>query len=248
MADFVTLDSQVPDEVRFANCEPLVFICPSCREKSTFRGPAHRPKRQALRDTTNSLNEEDERNAISTKGIRCTNVGCQRMMPLPTLVVQLELAMRTYISRYYAGWTECNDSSCGSQTRMASVYPKRCVAVHDSKSAALLDDDTSMRASANTVLVQCKGRVEQVYRDKQLYDQLLYLESLCDVERIRERFAPSHDTSTAAAAKTRNDEVLAIVDVNATELDTLRKTVDKYLDKNGRRFVKLSSLFRFMAV
>ncbi|KAJ9474897.1 DNA polymerase alpha catalytic subunit A [Pseudozyma hubeiensis] len=235
--EFATLDSQIPDEVRFARCEPLQLTCPTCRESCTFLGPAHRAAAtKVLTDSTNTRPEP--RNAISTKGIRCTNPACQRMLPLATIAIQLELTIRQFVDRYYSGWTECSDPNCGSRTRMASVYAKRCLAVHDTKSAALLD------ATANSGSnLSCRGRVEAVYRDKQLYDQLIYLESLFDTSRIRDKVSAGAGTN-----KAWQDEVLAMLDVNKRELDMLHKTVDKYLAKNGRRFVKLASLFRFMKV
>ncbi|SPO31013.1 related to POL1 - DNA-directed DNA polymerase alpha, 180 KD subunit [Ustilago trichophora] len=236
--EFATLDSQIPDEVRFAKCEPLKLTCPSCRESSVFLGPAHRPAAKILTDSTNT--KDADRNAISTKGIRCTNASCARMLPLATVAIQLELAIRSYISRYYTGWTECSDPNCGSRTRMASVYAKRCLAIHDSKSAALLDATSNVGSH-----LACRGRVEPTYRDKQLYDQLIYLESLFDAGRIREKVTAA---ATTPSAKAWQDETLATLDVNKRELDMLHKTVDKYLAKNGRRFVKLASLFRFMKV
>ncbi|SPO47594.1 related to POL1 - DNA-directed DNA polymerase alpha, 180 KD subunit [Moesziomyces antarcticus] len=242
--EFATLDSQIPDEVRFARCEPLELTCPSCRETSRFLGPAHRASSSTassvLRDSTNA--KPEERNAISTKGIRCTNAACQRMLPLATVSIQLELAIRKYVERYYAGWTECSDANCHSRTRMASVYAKRCIAVHDSKSAALLDATSTVGGQ-----LACRGRVEPCYRDKQLYDQLIYFESLVDAARIRERVV-GKGTSQTPNIKAWHDEVLATLDINKRELDMLHKTIDKYLAKNGRRFVKLASLFRFMKV
>lgn len=242
--EFATLDSQIPDEVRFAQCEPLKLTCPSCRHSSTFLGPAYRPSSisssKVLTDSTNV--KEEERNAISTKGIRCTNASCARLLPLATISIQLELCIRNHISRYYSGWTECSDPNCSSRTRMASVYAKRCLAVHDSKSAALLD-----ATSTSGGHLACRGRVEPVYRDKQLYDQLVYLESLFDATRIRDKVTAA-GAAVTASAKAWQDEVLATLDVNKRELDLLEKTVDKYLARNGRRYVKLASLFRFMKV
>ncbi|KAJ1580306.1 hypothetical protein NDA11_003538 [Ustilago hordei] len=241
--EFATLDSQIPDQVRFAQCEPLTLTCPSCRQRSTFLGPAHRPTSTTPRILTDATNTKEEtRNAISTSGIRCTNATCSLPLPLATVTIQLELSIRTHISRYYAGWTECSDRNCASRTRMASVYAKRCLAVHDSKSAALLD------ATSNTGShLACRGRVEPVYKDKQLYDQLVYLESLFDVGRIKEKVGGGGGGVTASA-KAWQDEVTAVLDVNKRELETLHKTVDKYLARNGRRYVKLSELFRFMKV
>ncbi|SNX87111.1 related to POL1 - DNA-directed DNA polymerase alpha, 180 KD subunit [Melanopsichium pennsylvanicum] len=238
--EFATLDSQIPDQVRFADCEAFKITCPFCLESSTYFGPAHRPLKRALGDSTNT--EKTERNAISTKGIRCTNSCCQRMLPLVSVSIQLELCIRKYISRYYAGWTECSDVNCASQTRMASVYPKRCLAIHDSKSAALLDS-TSKVASH----LACRGRVEPTYTDKQLYDQLIYLESIFDQKRIRDKITEAR-VDVTPSGKAWQDQVIAMLDVNKRELEMLHETVDKYLAKNGRRFVKLASLFRFMKV
>ncbi|EST08774.1 Zinc finger, DNA-directed DNA polymerase, family B, alpha [Kalmanozyma brasiliensis GHG001] len=242
--EFATLDSQIPDEVRFARCAPLTLTCPSCRETSTFLGPAHRTPTAAIKPLGDSTNVPvEERNAITTKGIRCTNPACQRMLPLATVAIQLELAIRSYVERYYAGWTECSDANCGSRTRMASVYAKRCLAIHDAKSAALLDA-TSSTGGAH---LACRGRVEPSYRDKQLYDQLIYLESLFDAGRIRDKVTGA-GAAVTASGKAWQDEVVAVLDVNRRELEALHKTVDRYLAKNGRRFVKLGSLFRFMKV
>jgi len=165
------------------------------------------------------------------------------MLPLATLSIQLELAIRSYIERYYSAWTECSDPNCGSRTRMASVYAKRCLAVHDSKSAALLD------AAANHAgHLACRGRVEPTYRDKQLYDQLIYLESLFDAGRIREKVAAGQANGVTEKGKAWGDEVVAMLDVNRRELEVLKGTVERYLARNGRRFVKLGALFRFMKV
>ena len=41
--------------------------------------------------------------------------------------MQLERQIREHISKYYLGWTVCDDSTCGNKTRMMSVYGKRCL-------------------------------------------------------------------------------------------------------------------------
>ncbi len=85
------------------------------------------------------------------------------------------------------------------------------------------------------------------YKDKQLYDQLVYLESLFDATRIREKVTGG-GAAVTASGKAWQDEVVAVLDVNRRELEALHRTVERYLAKNGRRFVKLGSLFRFMKV
>lgn len=41
--------------------------------------------------------------------------------------MQLDTQIRALISRYYEGWTECNDRTCGYRTRMMGVYGRRCL-------------------------------------------------------------------------------------------------------------------------
>ncbi len=48
-------------------------------------------------------------------------------MALPSLQVQVEYQIREHISKYYEGWTVCNDPTCGSRTRMMGVYGRRCL-------------------------------------------------------------------------------------------------------------------------
>ncbi len=94
---------------------------------------------------------------------------------------------------------------------MASVYAKRCLAIHDSKSAALLD-----ATSTSGGHLACRGRVEQTYRDKQLYEQLVYLESLFDASRIREKVAGG-GAAVTEKGKAWQDEVTATLDINKRE-------------------------------
>ena len=84
---------------------------------------------------------------------------CGAQLGVPSLVVQLELAIRAHIARYYHGWTECTEPSCGAVTRMAGVYSGRCL-VHG-----------------------CRGRVTLRFSDKDLYTQLCFYDYLFDQER-----------------------------------------------------------------
>lgn len=44
------------------------------------------------------------------------------------------------------------------------------------------------------------------------------------------------------------DEVIALVDVNSAFLHEMTATVEKYLNRCGRRWVELEALFSFMKV
>ncbi|KAJ4018952.1 DNA-directed DNA polymerase alpha catalytic subunit pol1 [Fusarium irregulare] len=101
------LDSQIPDEVRFADCSRLSLRCRKCKVSSTFEGLAASPDR------------------VSQSGVLCSSCGT----PISTLsiVAQVEHAIRTQTSRYYEGWLTCDDSQCGNRTRQMSVYGSRCL-------------------------------------------------------------------------------------------------------------------------
>lgn len=103
--EFVTLDSQTPDSVRFAKCERLSLACPRCRSASTFEGVT----------------------ALSPKGLVCTSEDCNAPLPLASAAIQLELSIRAHISRYYTAWQACNEPSCGVRTRLVGVYASRCL-------------------------------------------------------------------------------------------------------------------------
>lgn len=134
--EFVTLDSQTPDEVRFAKCERLAFKCGDCGSQSSFEG----------------VSGDKAPTMLQPHGLVCEQ--CGLALPIASLSVQLEMAIRRHISRYYAGWQVCNEPSCGVRTRMVGVYASRCLAG------------------------RCKGKVAAEYSDKELYDQLCYYASL----------------------------------------------------------------------
>ncbi|KAL9054205.1 MAG: hypothetical protein Q9162_004313 [Coniocarpon cinnabarinum] len=103
------LDSQVPDHVRFAACDPLTFKCLSCHQRLTYRG----------------LLDADSQSLITHAGITCT--ACKTPFRNLTIVAQVEAQIRALLARYYEGWLICDDPSCGNRTRQMSVYGHRCL-------------------------------------------------------------------------------------------------------------------------
>ncbi|GAA6009942.1 DNA-directed DNA polymerase alpha catalytic subunit POL1 [Rhodotorula paludigena] len=84
----------------------------------------------------------------------------------------------------------------------------------------------------------CRGAMHFEYSDAKLYDQLLYFDSLFDAEK-----------ALAKVAGTGQHEVVRNrVEANKPVLDQLRKVITKHLEKNGRRWVSMESLFSFMQV
>ena len=113
--DFVTLDSQTPDVVRFAGCEPFTVACGQCKDSFPFLG------------LVGVLNGD----ATACKVLPLTGTivcpACAAPIRLPYLVMQLETAIRNHIARYYQAWSVCTEPLCGTSTRMQGIYPKNCL-------------------------------------------------------------------------------------------------------------------------
>lgn len=108
-AEISPLESQIPDAIRFRDCQRFVLTCRQCKSPSTFEG------------LSSSIAN------VTPEGIVCSNVDCRKKFPNLTIVAQLEHAIRVQTSKYYDGYLVCDDSSCGNRTRQMSVYGHRCL-------------------------------------------------------------------------------------------------------------------------
>ncbi|KAM5345523.1 hypothetical protein ACJ41O_011385 [Fusarium nematophilum] len=153
---------------------------------------------------------------VSASGVLCS--ACGAAISTLSIVAQVEHAIRTQTSRYYEGWLVCDDSQCGNRTRQMSVYGTRCLG-----SKGLARD--------------CLGRMRYEYTEKAIYTQLLYFASLWDVDKAKAK--------ATAADVTRQDRenILAQAEHNRVRFSTIRGVVDKYLDKCGRQWVAMDTLF-----
>lgn len=84
----------------------------------------------------------------------------------------------------------------------------------------------------------CKGQMSYEYTDKMLYNQLLYFHGLFDPSKAEAKFRGTAQADKIAQTLEANEQALAI----------LRGVVNRYLQKNGRRFVGMDSLFSFMKI
>lgn len=149
-------------------------------------------------------------------GLRCPNrQSCGKLLPTLSLAAQLESRIRHETARYYEGWLVCDDSSCANRTRQMSVYGHRCL---------------GPRGQA----LGCLGRMRYEFSEKMMYNQLLYFASLWDVENAK-RKAKGDD----------KESILTLAEHNRRRFTTLKKIVDRYLDKCGRQWVAMDSLFGF---
>lgn len=189
------LESQIPDEVRFGDCERLHLRCRKCKATSDFEGLLTSPDR------------------VSASGVLCS--ACGTVIPTLSVVAQVEHAVRSQTTRYYEGWLVCDDSQCGNRTRQLSVYGTRCLGPKGLASG-------------------CLGRMRYEYTERAIYNQLVYFASLWDVDRARTK---------AIDAKQDVERILALVEHNRARFGTVKGVVDKYLEKCGRQWVAMDTLF-----
>ncbi|GAA5918206.1 hypothetical protein JCM8208_006171, partial [Rhodotorula glutinis] len=195
--EFKTLQSQISDAQRFAECEPLRIRCRSCGSESAFDGVA-----------------ENKAGLISEHGFFCANIECQAPLGTPSMAIQLDLQLRSFIAKFYEAWLTCDESTCGNRTCMMSVYGKKCL------------------------VAGCRGAMHLEYSDSKLYDQLLYFDTLFDIEKA----------ALKVAGGAEQEPLQVRVEANRSTIETLRRVVTKHLEKNGRRWVSMESLFSFMKV
>ncbi|VEU20432.1 DEKNAAC101331 [Brettanomyces naardenensis] len=161
-------------------------------------------------------------------GVKCSV--CDTAIPTLSISAQLEHFIRHQISFYYAGWLVCSD--CGLHTRQVSVYGRRCI---------------GQQGTAHS----CKGVMKYCYTDKQLYNQLLYLQSVFDVDKAKKRsLKPLYDLAITdkenVPSQLNQGELDALVEQNRQPFSIFEGVVNKYLDDCGRRYVDMGTIFGFL--
>ncbi|KAH7160077.1 hypothetical protein B0J13DRAFT_602639 [Dactylonectria estremocensis] len=194
------LDSQIPDDVRFAECARLSLRCRKCKVSTAFEGLAASP------------------DGVSASGVLCT--ACGATLSTLSIVAQVEHAIRTETTRYYESWLVCDDSQCGNRTRQMSVYGTRCL-------------------GPKGLARDCLGRMRYEYTEKSVYNQLLYFASLWDVDKARAKAT----SESGDVSREDRDKILAVAEHNRIRFSTVKGVVDKYLDKCGRQWVAMDTLF-----
>ncbi|PHH60335.1 hypothetical protein CDD82_2312 [Ophiocordyceps australis] len=194
--DIYPLESQVPDAVRFSACVRLSLRCPSCTHSEAFEGLAAAPHR------------------VSPAGLVCPS--CSALLPVLSLVAQVDHALRIETARYYEAWLVCDDSQCANRTRQMSVYGTRCL-------------------GPKGLARDCLGRMRYEYGEKAIYTQLVYFASLWDVDRAR--------ASALSMPAADRDKIFALAEHNRLRFATLKSLVQGYLEKCGRQWVAMDTLF-----
>ncbi|KAF8655036.1 hypothetical protein AX16_003272 [Volvariella volvacea WC 439] len=140
---FSSLDSRMTDKERFKDATPFFVRCRSCGGEMDYVPST----------------------VLLPAGPTCP--ACNSKLETPSLLAQLEVQIRRHISKYYEGWTVCDDPTCGTRTRMMRVYGRRC-----------------LRPS-------CRGQVRFEYTDGELYTQLQFYSSLFNQVKLETAMDPN---------------------------------------------------------
>ncbi|KAK5169830.1 DNA-directed DNA polymerase alpha catalytic subunit pol1 [Saxophila tyrrhenica] len=217
--EITSLESQVPDHIRFKDCEALDLLCLGCKKHFEFKG---------LVPPIPSAGEEEPLNplaAITPGGLSCPRKECGRAMSTLTLSTQLETAVRQHTSRYYSGWLVCDDSACGTRTRQLSVYGHRCL-------------------GPKGLAYGCSGRMRWEQGERQLYNQLLYLQGMFDVDKQVDKLI-SKSGAVKAEEEGEKEKLKVLAMGNRERFEVCAGVVKGYLDKSGWGWVSMDSLFGF---
>jgi DNA polymerase alpha subunit A len=159
-------------------------------------------------------------NTVTHDGVQCPSIACKQLLPTVTIAAQLESAIRQTLSTYYTGILTCNDPACSTQTRQMSVYGHRCL-------------------GPKGLAKDCLGKMTYAYSEKDLWNQLLYFQSLFDVDRV------GREDVMIAGKGDKRQKMKVLAEVNRQRFGTLKGVVGKWLERNGRQWVQMDSLFAF---
>lgn len=172
----------------------------------------------------------DDPELITHTGLQCPASGCGQILANLTVAAQIEHQIRTLLQRYYQGWLICDDPSCSNKTRQMSVYGHRCLGPQGLGSG-------------------CLGRMSWVLGEKAVWNQLVYWERSMDVTRAKDKVR-----AAAAKAKMKSEDgdgksaekIVVLAELNRERFETCREIVKGYLDKSGRQWVDMGSIFGFV--
>ena len=150
------------DEERFADCQPLVVECGSCK----LRWPLPLEQRGARARLEAARDAATPAKAADCKALSCGHCGAKLLgyknaaSCFSRVSVALQMATRASLKDYYDGWMVCDDSACGARTRQLSCAGVRCLSRG------------------------CKGRLVPEANEKRIYTQLQYYAALFDDDRL----------------------------------------------------------------
>jgi DNA polymerase alpha subunit A len=159
---------------------------------------------------------------VSASGVVCGH--CEAIMSPLSVIAQVEHAVRAQTTRYYEGWLVCDDPSCGNRTRQMNVYGTRCL-------------------GPKGLARDCLGRMRYEYTEKAIYNQLIYFASLWDVDKAKAKAVAGISDSDEPLPQQDREKILALAEKNRVRFGTVKSVIDKYLEKCGRQWVAMDTLF-----
>ena len=150
------------DEERFADCQPLVVECGSCK----LRWPLPLEQRGARARLEAARDAATPAKAAACNALACGHCGAKLLgyknaaSCFSRVSVALQMATRASLKDYYDGWMVCDDSACGARTRQLSCAGVRCLSRG------------------------CKGKLVPEANEKRIYTQLQYYRALFDDDRL----------------------------------------------------------------
>ena len=211
--EITTLESQIPDHTRFKDCEPLDLLCLGCKHHFEYRGLNYTPPSDETPVTPVGV--------LTNNGITCPKAECKKAISTLTLSTQLETQIRRHTSRYYSAWLICDDPACGMRTRQMSVYGHRCL-------------------GPKGLAYGCSGRLSFEYSEKALYNQLLYLQSIFDVDKTLEKM-----NRVGVVKNEEAEKVKILAGMNRERFGVTSAVLEAFLDKSGWGWVSMDSLFGY---
>lgn len=184
-----TYDAAISEEEQFANSRPLLLRCRRCQVSNTYEGMIMSAA------------------MVTNEGLKCS---CGDILSSITISAQLHAQMQGFISKYYEGWLQCDDSQCQIRTQQCGVYGRRCLTG------------------------TCRGEMSHEYNDKELYNQLLYFDSLFDSDKAKK-----------VASGVDAEAIKVSAELNRVRFEGFRVLIASYLRKCGRRYVDMNSVFSF---
>jgi DNA polymerase alpha subunit A len=166
---------------------------------------------------------------ITPSGLACPS--CSALLPTLSVVAQVESAVRAQTARYYEGWLVCAEAGCGNRTRQVSAAGARCL-------------------GPRGLGYGCPGKMRYEMGEREVYNQLLYYGSLWDVEKAKAVALAGGiekaEKAEGVPAGELKDKVIALAGHNRVRFGTVKGVVDRYLDKCGRQWVAMDTLFSKM--
>lgn len=145
-----TPSTQMPDLQRYKNCRPLAVTCPSCKHTTSFTGVLN-----FVESGTSALQE-------AKSGLICKSCN-QHEFSLAHMTNMLDMSIRQMTLEYYAGWSECTESTCANKTRQCSCLGGVCI------------------------MPECGSNTNETFSAGALYTQLKFYESLFDLQKWSEQ-------------------------------------------------------------